>query len=103
MIRKITITSINLDFKSEKTLIAEVVQRYISRLQHGDHLEPVTIFSDGTGFWLFDGFHRVKAAKLFGRHEVEAEILRGTFRDMEQQWLQLLETPPDLRDGNPQA
>ena len=81
--KKLPIASINSTLKSSRHLIAEVVQRYVARFQQGDHIEPVTVYDDGTSFWLFDGFHRLKAATLFGRHEIDAEIIRGSFEDME--------------------
>lgn len=43
--------------------------------------DPVTIFYDGTHYWLADGFHRVNAAKLAGLSSIDADIRQGTQED----------------------
>lgn len=42
---------------------------------------PVDIYYDGTDYWLADGFHRVKGAKLFHIQSLRANVQQGTRRD----------------------
>jgi hypothetical protein len=42
---------------------------------------PITVFYDGTDYWLADGFHRVEVHKQLGLVEIEADIRQGTRRD----------------------
>lgn len=42
---------------------------------------PIDVFSDGTDYWLADGFHRVQGAKDAGLTEIKANIHEGTKRD----------------------
>src|SRR5574338_1349271 len=42
---------------------------------------PVDIYYDGTDYWLADGFHRVKGAKLFHINTIRANVNQGTRRD----------------------
>lgn len=96
---QLPIASLNLDFQPEENLVAEVVERYVSKFRHGDFIQAVTVYNDGLTFWLFDGFHRVKAATIIGRKEIDAEIGQGTFQDMEKQWA----IRPSLEQGTPQT
>jgi transposase-like protein len=59
----------------------EVVQDYAFSLMEGQALPPVTVFYDGTDYWLADGFHRYRAAQQICRDEIEVEIRQGTRRD----------------------
>lgn len=58
-----------------------VVAEYAERLNEGDEFPPVTVFYDGTDYWLADGFHRVAAHDEAGRSEVPADVRQGTVRD----------------------
>jgi hypothetical protein len=42
---------------------------------------PVILFTDGSEYWLGDGFHRVLAARKAGLTEIAAEVRPGTQRD----------------------
>lgn len=42
---------------------------------------PVTVFCDGSEFWLADGFHRVEAVKALAWSEIAADVKQGTRRD----------------------
>jgi len=57
------------------------VQEYAEAMQAGDRFPPVTVFYDGTDYWLADGFHRVAAAERVGFEVIRAETKQGTQRD----------------------
>jgi hypothetical protein len=50
-------------------------------MKEGAEFPPVTLFYDGTDYWLADGFHRVEAAFGAGLTEIVAEVKQGTRRD----------------------
>ena len=41
----------------------------------------MTVFTDGTKYWLADGFHRVMAAKVNGKAAISADVRKGTEDD----------------------
>lgn len=47
----------------------------------GVRFPPVLLFTDGTDYWLGDGFHRVLAAQQAGLEQIAAEVRPGTRRD----------------------
>jgi len=56
-------------------------EEYAGDMQNGAKFPPVTVFYDGADYWLADGFHRVKAAKLAEKGTIEATVKQGTRRD----------------------
>lgn len=44
-------------------------------------LPPVSVYWDGTDYWLVDGFHRVSAAREMGDPTIQATIKNGTRRE----------------------
>ena len=59
----------------------ETVAEYREAYKAGIKMPPVTLFYDGTDYWLADGFHRFWAAKEAGLTEIYEEIQPGTLRD----------------------
>jgi transposase-like protein len=62
----------------------EVVYDYGDLMEDGVKLPAVTVFYDGSDYWLADGFHRVHAAKLQELAEINADVIQGTLEDA--QW-----------------
>jgi hypothetical protein len=63
-----------------------VVREYAAAMkaqlaEGGLRFPPVILFSDGHDYWLADGFHRVRAARLAVLTEIAAEVRPGTQRD----------------------
>ncbi len=58
-----------------------VVAEYADAMHNGAVFPPVSVFFDGTEYWLADGFHRLFAAAEAGLSEIEAEVRPGTRRD----------------------
>ncbi|EYB69087.1 hypothetical protein DEIPH_ctg011orf0055 [Deinococcus phoenicis] len=44
-------------------------------------LPPVTVFYDGSEYWLADGFHRYRAHEQIEWREIDADVRQGTRRD----------------------
>jgi len=59
----------------------QVVADYADLYAGGENLPPVTVFFDGTAYWLADGFHRYWANKRIDCEYVFAEVHEGTQRD----------------------
>jgi len=54
------------------------VSEYAEAIQNGAQFPPVTVFFDGTNFWLADGFHRLLAHKRAGKPEILETREAGT-------------------------
>lgn len=82
----IPITNIRLDGGTQPraTLDFDAIEDYAEAMGAGATFPPVTVFYDGTDYWLADGFHRVKAAYAAGHETVECEVHQGTVNDA--QW-----------------
>jgi hypothetical protein len=60
------------------------VNEYAERMAEGDKFPAVTVFYDGSAYWLGDGFHRHAAHRVAfpsGMVEIEAQVKQGTRRD----------------------
>lgn len=58
-----------------------VVGEYSEAIKAGAVFPPVTIFSDGTSYYLADGFHRYFAHKAAGAPGIKCEVINGTLRE----------------------
>lgn len=70
--------------QSRAQLDMVVIQEYAEAMQNGAQFPPVQAISENDCLWVWDGFHRVLAAKSAGV-AIYADIRPGTFR--EAQWL----------------
>ena len=59
----------------------DVVAEYADLYTEGVDLPPVTVFHDGSTYWLADGFHRYWASKRAERESIAVEVIQGTRRD----------------------
>jgi len=57
------------------------VDEYAEAIKTGAQLPPVTLFYDGSHYWLADGFHRYFGAKAAGRTTIHEDITPGTLRE----------------------
>lgn len=62
----------------------EAIEDYSVAMGAGARFPPVTVFYDGTDYWLADGFHRVKPVYAAGHDTIECEVHQGTIQ--EAQW-----------------
>lgn len=59
----------------------DAVTEYAEAMENGAEFPPVTVFHDGTDYWMADGFHRIMAAVRNGFIDIEADIKKGTRQD----------------------
>lgn len=80
---KLQISKIRLDGDTQPrvSMNEEVIAEYTEKVMNGKVFPPVTVFHDGTNYWLADGFHRVLSHKRAAALEVEADVREGTLRD----------------------
>jgi len=67
-------------------LLIEVMEDYADEMRNGAEFPPITVFFDGTEYWLADGFHREGAhLRAFGDETpIEADVIQGT--QLDAQW-----------------
>lgn len=58
-----------------------IVDEYAEQYSNGVDLLPVTVFFDGTAYWLADGFHRYWANRRIDCEYIFTEVHPGTQRD----------------------
>jgi hypothetical protein len=63
------------------SLMTDTVDSYIERMVEGDSFPPITVFFDGSIYWLGDGFHRYHAAKGCGLADFECDVREGGLRE----------------------
>lgn len=66
------------------TIDFNAVDDYMDAMLDGVKFPTVTVFYDGSDYWLADGFHRLKASMQAERDEVPVTIHQGTQQDA--QW-----------------
>ena len=67
--------------QSRAGLNQDVVLDYTQAMQADAQFPAVTVYYDGSTYWLADGFHRIAAAKEADLKEFPVEVKQGTLRD----------------------
>ena len=67
--------------QSRDQLNEDVVAEYAEAMKAGIQFPAVTVFYDGSSYWLADGFHRYFAAKKAGIPLINEEVTPGTLQD----------------------
>src|SRR3954454_10313006 len=57
------------------------VAEYATAMGEGAEFPPLTVFWDGTDYWLADGFHRMRAHERAWREGISCEVIEGSRRD----------------------
>ncbi|TPN44428.1 hypothetical protein FJ981_27925 [Mesorhizobium sp. B1-1-4] len=57
------------------------IAEYAEAMKAGDQFPPLTVFHDGSTYWLADGFHRHYAAQHAGRKHIRCYVRQGGLRD----------------------
>ena len=79
----LSITQIRIDqeIQARCKINNAVVSEYSEAMQRGAIFPPITVFYDGSQYWLADGFHRVKAKEANGDCKILAEVEFGSRRE----------------------
>jgi hypothetical protein len=59
----------------------DTINRYAAMHEEGVEFDPIEVVSDGTSYWVWDGFHRVHYRRLLNLATIGALVTRGTLRD----------------------
>lgn len=78
---KIKIADLDLSLQTRAGTDADTIKTYAEAMADGAQFPDVTVFTDGTKYWLADGFHRVLAAKSNGKTAISADVRKGTEDD----------------------
>jgi hypothetical protein len=81
--KKLNLLTIKIDggTQARVSLNQDVVKEYAESMREGDVFPPITVFFDGSDYWLADGFHRYFATKANSFTSIEAEVKNGTLDD----------------------
>jgi len=80
---KLKITEIELDsgLQARASMSQAVIDEYTEVIRNGGVMPPITLFHDGSKYYLADGWHRLYGHKSAGFAEIDADIKKGTRRD----------------------
>lgn len=53
------------------------VKEYAEAMKSGSVFDPIVVFSDGSNYWLADGYHRYHAARRNGSKQVRCDVRNG--------------------------
>ena len=81
--KKLNLLTIKIDggTQARVSLNQDVVKEYAESMREGDVFPPITVFFDGSDYWLADGFHRYFATKANALTSIDAEVKNGTLDD----------------------
>lgn len=77
------LTKIKLDQSAQprESLNNDRIAEYADAMKSGDQFPPLTVFHDGSTYWLADGFHRHYAAQHAGLKYIRCYVRQGGLRD----------------------
>ena len=85
MRKQLLVESIRTDGQTQSRvkISDETVVEYAEAMKAdvGVPFPPLTVYFDGTDYWLADGFHRLLAAQRIGRKNIAAEVTQGSRKD----------------------
>jgi hypothetical protein len=67
--------------QAREELNQEAVAEYAEKMRDGEVFPPVTVFFDGSEYWLVDGFHRYFATKSNGKTSIDCDVENGTLKE----------------------
>lgn len=79
----ISLTKIRIDCGTQARvkIDEQVVGQYSEAIKAGASFPPVKVFSDGTAYYLADGYHRYFAHKAAGAPGIMCDVVNGTLRE----------------------
>ena len=81
--KRLNIAVIRIDGGTQvrKQLNQDKVQEYADLMRDKVEFPPITVFFDGSDYWLSSGFHRYFATKQIGNVSIDCDVHEGTVRD----------------------
>jgi transposase len=67
--------------QAREELNQEAVADYAEKMRDGEVFPPVTVFFDGSEYWLVDGFHRYFATKANAKTSIDCDVQNGTLKE----------------------
>ena len=67
--------------QTRESLNNDTVKEYAESYKAGAKFPPVSLFFDGSDYWLADGFHRYHGARQAKLKQIHEEVTPGTVRD----------------------
>ena len=83
--KELKVSDIRIDCGTQirEKLNSDKVNEYAEQMNDGIVFPPVTVFFDGSSYWLSDGFHRLFAEKQRGTEVIKATVTNGTIDEAE--------------------
>ena len=75
---KVSDIRIDGDTQIRKQLNQDKVNEYAEQMEEGVVFPPITVFYDGSSYWLASGFHRLFAEKQRGTETIKVMLINGT-------------------------
>lgn len=78
--KELKVSDIRIDGGTQirKQLNSDKVNEYAEQMNDGIVFPPITVFFDGSSYWLASGFHRLFAEKQRGTEVIKATVINGT-------------------------
>jgi hypothetical protein len=82
-VQELNIADIRIDGGTQirKQLNQDKVDEYAQQMEDGVVFPPITVFFDGSSYWLASGFHRLFGEKKRGSSTIKAVVKNGTIED----------------------
>jgi hypothetical protein len=82
-VKELNIADIRIDGGTQirKELNQDKVNEYAQQMDDGVVFPPITVFFDGSSYWLASGFHRLFGEKKRGSSTIKAVVKNGTIED----------------------
>lgn len=78
--KELKVSEIRIDGSTQirKQLNKDKVNEYAEQMEEGVAFPPITVFYDGSSYWLASGFHRLFAEKQRGSETLKVTLMNGT-------------------------
>lgn len=81
--KKLNVSDIRIDGGTQirKQLNQDKVDEYAAQMMDGEVFPPITVFFDGSSYWLASGFHRYFATKKINNETIDVDVKQGTIEE----------------------
>jgi hypothetical protein len=79
-VKELKVSDIRIDGSTQirKELNQDKVNEYAEQMEEGVVFPPITVFYDGSSYWLASGYHRLFAEKQRGTETLKVTLINGT-------------------------